>query len=590
MVLNRTWNNTSYALPQSGERGWAALTNFLVALADSAQSIGKQFVGRRTATATPVTVTATTDCYLGVNVAGAAAAVNLPAGVNGQVFIIADESGAASTYNITITPNGANTINGTTSYVMSLDKQVTYIVFNSGNWVVLSTSTATVPITGVTDSSTIDFTLLAGVLTAIVIDNSLTDAKINSAAAIARSKIAAGTAGHVVYNDGATGALSSEAQLDKTRGGTGISSTATYPASGVVVTEAATETLTNKILSGNTAANLISGAGSLVLNTSGVMTMPNATDTAVGKATTDNMSNKTLVAPVVSNYQDLTEIATPATPGAGVLRLYSKSDDKVYIKNSSGTESILATGAPVTYTRGDVATSATIASLSSANSLVRLTGSTATSLQGISAGTAGLVLFLYNVSTAVISITNENGSASAADRIITSSGLTVVIQPQCSAIFTYDDSQSRWILNSVHGVQELIAYTPTASAGFGTVVNNSAFYKLVGDLLIVTGTFSTGTPAASLLSVSLPSVFSMNFNKMSLATANTVPSMHVGEYAISGVTGGKGKVLASTSSSLTVVYFGSSVDGETTPLTPRTGSQALAASSLFSYEFKVPIA
>lgn len=55
-----------------------------------------------------------------------------------------------------------------------------------------------------------------------------------------------------------------------------------------------TDTLTNKTLTGNTAVNLVSGAGTLVLNTTGTITIPNATDTLVGKATTDTLSNKTL--------------------------------------------------------------------------------------------------------------------------------------------------------------------------------------------------------------------------------------------------------------------------------------------------------
>ncbi len=75
----------------------------------------------------------------------------------------------------------------------------------------------------------------------------LVNANIDAAAAIARSKIANGTASYVLINSGG-GAMSEEQFLDKTRGGTGITSTATFPSSGVVVTEAASETLTNKTL------------------------------------------------------------------------------------------------------------------------------------------------------------------------------------------------------------------------------------------------------------------------------------------------------------------------------------------------------
>ncbi len=63
-----------------------------------------------------------------------------------------------------------------------------------------------------------------------------------------------------------------------------------------LVTEAHSATLTNKVLSGNTATNLISGSGTLTLNTTGTITVPNATDTLVGKATNDTLTNKTIAA------------------------------------------------------------------------------------------------------------------------------------------------------------------------------------------------------------------------------------------------------------------------------------------------------
>ncbi len=57
-------------------------------------------------------------------------------------------------------------------------------------------------------------------------DSAVTNAKVAAAAAIARSKLASGTADHVVINS-ATGVFSSEAQLAISRGGTGASTAAT---------------------------------------------------------------------------------------------------------------------------------------------------------------------------------------------------------------------------------------------------------------------------------------------------------------------------------------------------------------------------
>jgi hypothetical protein len=65
----------------------------------------------------------------------------------------------------------------------------------------------------------------------------IVDANISGSAAIARTKLASGSASHVLVNDG-SGNVSSEAQLATSRGGTGVNSTATFPTSGIVATEA----------------------------------------------------------------------------------------------------------------------------------------------------------------------------------------------------------------------------------------------------------------------------------------------------------------------------------------------------------------
>lgn len=84
--------------------------------------------------------------------------------------------------------------------------------------------------------------------------SSIVDGDIATAAAIARSKLASGTASHVIINDG-SGVLSSEAQLAKSRGGAGQDmSGVTFPSTGTLVTRDATETLLNKTTVSSTAA------------------------------------------------------------------------------------------------------------------------------------------------------------------------------------------------------------------------------------------------------------------------------------------------------------------------------------------------
>lgn len=61
-----------------------------------------------------------------------------------------------------------------------------------------------------------------------------------------------------------------------------------------------------------------------------------------------------LATPAVTNYIEMTEVAAPGTPAAGKVRIYSKSDNKVYRKGEDGVEAELGgTASPLT-TKGDV--------------------------------------------------------------------------------------------------------------------------------------------------------------------------------------------------------------------------------------------
>lgn len=263
MPTNVTWNNTTYAIPLAGELNWASLSNFLIDLGNNAgiTNVMKQAISIKTSS--PVSVSSTSDfCIVTDLTVAGAVAVNLPAGVTKQLFAILDGKGDAATNNITITGNGGQTINGSATYVLDKNRACAIIQFDGTEWRILAS---------------------------FQVSGQITNADVATNAAIARSKLANGTADYVLINNG-SGVMSEEAQLARTRGGTGVSSTATFPTSGVVVTEAATETLTNK----------------------------------------------TLTAPAFDTYADWTEIADPSSPASGVDRMYFKADGNAYRKNSAG--------------------------------------------------------------------------------------------------------------------------------------------------------------------------------------------------------------------------------------------------------------
>lgn len=53
----------------------------------------------------------------------------------------------------------------------------------------------------------------------------------------------------------------------------------------------------------------------------------------------------TIATPVIDDYLDVNEESAPSTPASGKVRVYAKTDKKLYTKNSDGTESAIGSGA-----------------------------------------------------------------------------------------------------------------------------------------------------------------------------------------------------------------------------------------------------
>jgi hypothetical protein len=83
-------------------------------------------------------------------------------------------------------------------------------------------------------------------------------------------------------------------------------------------------------------------------------------------------------------------------------------------------------------------------------SIVRITGPTAAfNIAGITAGTDGQIVHINNAVAFAFTLNNDDGSATAANRILTQQGANLVLRAGRSSVtLYYSSSDSRWIVLS----------------------------------------------------------------------------------------------------------------------------------------------
>lgn len=317
MSQNVTWNGTSRSIPDAGNVNWPSLTGFLVDLGTNAAVAKQMKQAIRICTTTPVTVSPTSDCTLVMllNTPGASD-VNLPAGVNGQLFILVDGTGDAGTHNITVTPNGSETIQGDPNFVVDHNRQVVIFQYST-------TGTRWYVVANVIYPGTITPADIVGIIPA--------------------SKGGTG----VNNNDAATLTRSGNHDLAIT---TTAPSAVTMPTAGTLATLAGAETLTNKVLNGNTIANFLSAPGETI-------TAPATAGTLATLARAETLTNKTLTAPVINSPTGLVKAdvglgnvdnTSDATKNAAAVTLTNKTiasptvTGTLLLQNAAGAQPVLA--------------------------------------------------------------------------------------------------------------------------------------------------------------------------------------------------------------------------------------------------------
>lgn len=344
---------------------------------------------------------------------------------------------------------------------------------------------------------------------------------------------------------------------------------------GTMATLAGSESFTNKNL--KSATNLLTGAAadSFVTETGGhVITLPaGAAYTLASLTGTETFTNKTLTTPVINDYADVNEESAPATPAAGTVRVYAKTDKRLYQKDSDGVETALAPLASVSAI-GTIDTgtpAANGAQVSGSNLILQSASVTVPGLvnnapqefSGVKTAKDGLTVsakFVYDTTSTATSTTTTTLTATSKPHQIftgtaiqtcdmpstsglslgqvfiitnlstgnvtvrTSTGNALAVLPQdysvtLRVLSTGSNASASWARDNTTGrtletVQPTGAVTVSWSAAFGTTSNSSAFAYRVADRQIGRATVKCGTAAGSAASMTLPSGIVIDDAKM----------------------------------------------------------------------------
>lgn len=392
----------------------------------------------------------------------------------------------------------------------------------------------------------------------------------------------------------------------------------TIPNTDPLVTTTGTQTLTNKTVSGGTLTGTIASSGA-------------------------TLQSPILQTPNVDDYVDVNEEASPATPASGKVRVYAKTDKKLYKKDSNGTETEIGagTGGVNLIPNPDFETGAA-ADWTVSDADIGITASATTPLRGTYSGSivataavdvgdyaqvpftlplefAGRVMRVafyfeagsgYDAADARVvirDITNSVDITPSTTSIPGNSGkFEATWLPSSStsyAIRIYSNVATTWtlkvddfevndskVLVGMSGSDFIDASTEfTFAPGFGTTTNVKIFRRRVGDSMEVYGTFQPGTTLGTTAYIQLPTGLVVDSAKITTLTNKQIvgQSWNIRTAASTSMVNDNKGVLFYDGSTTNQLFF--TYEAGSSQLTKASSSSYSNSNEPVSFTFRVPI-
>ena len=200
-----------------------------------------------------------------------------------------------------------------------------------------------------------------------------------------------------------------------------------------------------------------------------------ANDTIAGLNTTDTLTNKT-ISGLSNTFSNIPNSATTATS--------ANTASAIVARDSSGNFSagnLTLVGSLATNQAADNSSTGTLTDVSTANtSFIRFTGAAPT-IQGFANGVDGKYLIVTNAGVGSLVLQNQNaGESTAANRIITGTGVDLTLSSGASQPLIYDNTTQRWrctsLGNSTNGVTAVGTIDSQVASANGLVISATTIY------------------------------------------------------------------------------------------------------------------